>query len=63
MTLQRIIQLNPDAFVTEYGVQKATDNKANDVAVDNFTFGCEVTNFELPANDGPLGSLTNIFGS
>lgn len=63
MTLTRIIELNKNAVVTEYGVQKTNDNKANNVAIDNFQFGCEVTNFELPADPGPLGSLSGIFGS
>ena len=32
--------MNPDAVVTEYGVQKTRDNTAENVAVDNFTLGC-----------------------
>lgn len=63
MTLDEIIDLNPDAVVTEYGVQKTSDNTATDVAADNFTLGCEVTNFELEDEEapGPLGSLTDLF--
>lgn len=61
MTLDEIIDLNPDAVVTEYGVQKTTDNTASDVAIDNFTLGCETTNFELDADAD--GSLGNILGS
>lgn len=59
MTLDEIIDLNPEAVVTEYGVQKTRDNTADDVAIDNFTLGCETTNFELD----PEGSLENVFGS
>ena len=61
MTLNQIIDLNPDAVVTGYGVQKTRDNTAEDVAIDNFTLGCETTNFELEA--APAGSLENVFGS
>lgn len=61
MTLDEIIDLNPDAVVTEYGVQKTRDNTADDVAIDNFTLGCETTNFELEAED--TGSLGDAFGS
>lgn len=63
MTLDEIIDLNPDAVVTEYGVQKTNDNTATDVAADNFTLGCETTNFELEEEEtpGPLGSLTDSF--
>lgn len=61
MTLDEIINLNPDAVVTEYGVQKTRDNTADDVAIDNFTLGCETTNFELEAED--TGSLGDAFGS
>ena len=50
--------MNPVAVVTEYGVQKTRDNTAENVAIDNFTFGCETTNFELPAEDDLLGSVT-----
>ncbi len=59
MTLEEIIDLNPDAVVLEYGVQKTSDNTASDVAIDNFTLGCETTNFELDAD----GSLGDILGS
>ncbi|HJC59282.1 MAG TPA: hypothetical protein H9755_02965 [Candidatus Dietzia intestinigallinarum] len=58
MTLKEIVALNPVAVVTEYGVQKTRDNTAENVAIDNFTFGCETTNFELPAEDDLLGSVT-----
>lgn len=61
MTLEEIIDLNPDAVVTEYGVQKTRDNTADDVAIDNFTLGCEITDFELEAE--PSGSLDEVFGS
>ena len=68
MTLDQIIDLNPDAVVTDYGVQKTRDNTATNVAVDNFTLGCEVTNFELEAEpegslEDPLGSLTDMLPS
>lgn len=61
MTLDEIIVLNPDAVVTEYGVQKTRDNTAADAAIDNFALGCETTNFELEAED--TGSLGDAFGS
>ena len=68
MTLDQIIDLNPDAVVTDYGVQKTRDNTATNVAADNFTLGCEVTNFELEAEpegslEDPLGSLTDMLPS
>lgn len=47
MTLDQIIDLNPDAVVTEYGVQKTKENTAENVAIDNFELGCLTTNFEL----------------
>lgn len=62
-TLKRLVELNKNAKIVEYGVQRTQENNSTNAAFDNFTFGCEVTKFELPANDGPLGSLTNIFGS
>ena len=63
MTLDEIIDLNPDAVVTEYGVQKTGDNTATGVAADNFTLGCESTNFELVEEEAPglFGSLTDLF--
>ena len=63
MTLEQVIELNPDAVVTEYGVQKTRDNTADNVAVDNFTVGCETTDFELEDADGPGGSLADLTGS
>lgn len=64
MSLEDIVALNPDAKITAYGVQKTKENEATNVAIDNFTFGCEVTDFELvePAAEAE-GSLGNIFGS
>ena len=65
-TLAEIVELNPEAKVTAYGVQRTQENTSTNVAIDNFQFGCEVTNFELPAepaDPGFLGSLTGIFGS
>ncbi|MGX1770084.1 hypothetical protein ACWIE7_17550 [Dietzia sp. NPDC055343] len=62
-TLAKIVELNPEAKVTAYGVQRTQENKSTNVAIDNFQFGCEVTNFEAPAEAGPLGSLSGIFGS
>lgn len=65
-TLAKIVELNPEAKVTAYGVQRTQENTSTNVAIDNFQFGCEVTNFELPAepaDPGFLGSLTGIFGS
>lgn len=64
MSLKDIVALNPKATITEYGVQKTKNNTAPDTFVDNFTFGCEVTDFELvePAAEAE-GSLGNIFGS
>ena len=65
-TLEEIVGMNPDAVVTEYGVQKTRDNTTEGVAIDDFTFGCETTDFELDADEedgGPLGSLTDIFSS
>lgn len=59
MTLNEIIDLNPEAVVTEYGVQKTRENTAEDVAIDNFTLGCETTDFELE----PSGGLGDVFGS
>ena len=61
MTLDEIIDLNPNAVVTEYGVQKTRDNTAENVAIDNFTLGCETTNFELETED--TGGLDDVFGS
>lgn len=61
MTLQEIIDLNPKAVVTDYGVQKTRENASEGAAIDNFTLGCETTNFELDPEDE--GSLGNIFGS
>ena len=61
MTLDEIIDLNPDAVVTEYGVQKTRDNTAENVAIDNFTLGCETTDFELEAEAS--GSLDDVLGS
>lgn len=58
-TLANIIDLNPDATITGVGVQKTRDNAAESVAIDNFVFGCETTNFELD----PAGSVEQIFGS
>lgn len=63
MTLEEIIELNPEAVVTEYGVQKTRDNTAENVAIDNFTLGCETTNFELEEADDPEGSLEDLTGS
>lgn len=68
MSLQEIIDLNPDAVVTDYGVQKTRDNDSPGAMVDNFTLGCEVTNFELEAEpegslEDPLGSLTDMLPS
>lgn len=62
-TLKAIVDANPEASIVGYGVQQTKDNTATDVAIDNFQFGCEVTNFEAPADPGFLGSLTGIFGS
>lgn len=61
MTLQQIIDLNADAVVTDYGIQKTRDNTSPGAAIDNFTLGCETTNFELEAED--TGSLGDAFGS
>ncbi|MDV8001921.1 hypothetical protein [Rhodococcus sp. IEGM 1408] len=63
MTFEQILELNWDAVVTEYGVQKTKENVATNDAVDNFTLGCETTNFELADEDGSAGSLSGIFGS
>lgn len=79
MSLQKIIELNPNAVVIEYGVQKTKENKAANVAIDNFTFGCQSTNSELEADvedepedkdeengagqDSPGGLFDNRFGS
>ena len=52
-----------DATVSEYGVQQTKENSATGVAVDQFVFGCETTDFEksapaAPAPTGPdFGSL------
>lgn len=59
-TLANIIDLNPDATITGVGVQKTRENAAESVAIDNFVFGCETTNFELDPDGGSLG---DIFGS
>lgn len=59
-TLADIIEKNPEATITGVGVQKTRENAAESVAIDNFVFGCETTNFEL---DPDGGSLENIFGS
>lgn len=61
MSLQEIIDLNADAVVTDYGIQKTRDNTSPGAAIDNFTLGCETTNFELEAED--TGSLGDAFGS
>ena len=61
-TLKEIVALNPNAVVTEYGIQKTKDNTAENVAIDNFTFGCETTNFELDSEEGPLASVTGSPG-
>ena len=55
------------ATVSEYGVQQTKENSATGVAVDQFVFGCETTDFEAaiePGDDedvpgGFLGSLQN----
>lgn len=63
-----------DAKVSEYGVQQTKENTATGVAVDQFVFGCETTDFEPkpvvdddnedPATGGFFGSLENPdFGS
>lgn len=62
-SLKEIIELNPDAVVTAYGVQMTRDNESDNVAVDSFTLDCETTNFELDSEDGLFGSLTDVFGS
>src|SRR5699024_504642 len=65
-TLEEIVGMHPDAVVTEYGVQKPRDNTPEGVAIDDFTFGCETTDFEPDADEedgGPLGSLTDIIAS
>lgn len=61
MTLEQIIELNPDAVVTDYGIQKTRDNDSPGAAIDNFTLGCETTNFELEAESS--GSLDDVLGS
>lgn len=61
-TLKEIVDLNPNAKIVAYGVQRTRDNTSTDVAIDNFTFGCETTNFELPAEDDLLGSVTGSLG-
>ncbi len=60
-TLSHIIELNPDATLDQIGVQQTKDNQSTDVAVDGFTFGCEVTDFE--PGGGPGGSLDGVLGS
>src|SRR5699024_12422398 len=35
-TLEEIVGMNPDAVVTEYGVQKTRDNTTEGVAIDDF---------------------------
>lgn len=63
-TLARIVELNKDAKIVAYGVQQTRENASTGVAVDNFTFGCETTNFELePEDDAPAESPSGIFGS
>lgn len=61
MSLREIIDLNADAVVTDYGIQKTRENDSPGAMVDNFTLGCETTNFELEAED--TGSLGDAFGS
>lgn len=63
MTLEEVVDLNPNATITAYGVQQTRDNDATNVAIDNFTLGCETTNFELESDEGFLGSLTDVFGN
>lgn len=64
MSLEEIVALNPEATISAYGVNKSNSNPSTDVAVDNFTFDCEVTDFELDPEDGGLfGSVTGIFQS
>lgn len=62
MTLKEIIDLNKDAVVTDYGIQKTKENASEGAAIDNFQLGCVTTNFELEVEEEP-GSLENIFGS
>ncbi|GAA4811349.1 hypothetical protein [Tomitella cavernea] len=61
-TLENIIARNPDATLIGYGVQQTRENDSTDVKVDNFTIGCQVTDFEVTA-PGPFGSLAGLFGS
>ena len=62
-TLDKLVELNPNATIIEYGVQKTQENNENNVAIDNFTFECVTTDFEkeapaAPAPTGPdFGSL------
>ncbi|WP_182348780.1 hypothetical protein [Tomitella gaofuii] len=61
-TLAQIVELNPDATLEQIGIQQTKENQSTDVAVDNFVFGCEVTDFELTGADAG-GSLAGLFGS
>lgn len=61
-SLKSIIGMNPDASLVGYGVNKTNDNTSTGVAVDNFVFGCETTDFEPAPAGGPFGSF-DIFGS
>ncbi len=61
-TLDQIAESNPDATILGVGVQQTKGNDSTDVKVDNFTIGCQVTDFEVTA-PGPFGSLAGLFGS
>lgn len=64
MTLKEIIALNPNAVVTDYGIQKTRDNASEGAAIDNFQLGCVTTNFELRTKEesgGIFGSLFDLF--
>lgn len=49
--------MNPDATPDASGVQQTGHNASTDVAVDNFVFGCDTSDFEPESADGPQGSL------
>lgn len=59
-SLDEIVQLNPDATLAAYGVQQTGDNTSTDVAVDDFVFGCQTTDFEPASAAGSLGSFGSL---